>query len=130
MTSQAFPLLFKNNTDDEYLQCAYLSQRANGAVFQASFPQQANFPCYPVLVVNERKSIFGVNNIIRYFASAEILTSRVEDLLDLEEFQIKPYCTMLLAQKVDWEGNLKYLMSVLIKMMIALFHDGLRNPSH
>jgi hypothetical protein len=130
MTSRAFPLLFKNNTDDEYLQCSYLRQCApNGTVFQASFPQQADFPCYPVLVVNERKSIFGVNNIIRYFASDEILSSRVEDLLDIEEFQMKPNCTMLLNQKIAWEGNLICLQN-LIKMMIALFHDGLRNPSH
>lgn len=126
-TSSSSPtLLFHKTSDNEFLQCSLLSQCCQGITFQYSFIEQsADYPCYPVLLFNG-KTIFGVNNITRYFASEGFISSHFEDLLDIEEFQIRPHCNLLLNQKISWEGKLTFMFP-LIKMMIALFHDGLRN---
>jgi hypothetical protein len=101
----AYSLLFHKNSDDEYLQCSLLSQCCQGITFESSFVEQsADYPCYPVLLFNG-KTIFGVNNIARYFASEGIVSSHFEDLLDIEEFQIRPNCNLLLSQKISWEGK-------------------------
>lgn len=97
-------IIFYKNTDDEYLQCAYLTKYCNETTsFTPLFVQNSDYPCYPVLLHNG-KTIFGGNNIARYFASEEMLTSHFEDLLDIEEFQIKPHCLTLSNQKISWEG--------------------------
>jgi hypothetical protein len=64
-------------------------------------------PAFPV-VHRCGTIIFGANNVSRYlaqeFSKPNLLSNAIDEILDVEEFQIRSNLNLLLSQKISWSG--------------------------
>lgn len=103
--------VYLSSNDFENLQILLLTSKLNYNLLLGD--NKINAPCYPVIEINSNKLIFGSNNISRYFINNNNnnnYNSYFEDLLDIEEFQIRTNNKTLLNQKItSWNGKFIYL---------------------
>lgn len=131
-SSNSFKVYLSSN-EIENLQIIFLTTKLNLNITLGE-KQINNVPCYPVVEVNNNnnnnnKLIFGSNNISRYFINN--YDSLFEDLLDIEEFQIRTNNKTLLNQKIAWNGIIySTLIMIIMIMMIIIFHFNMMIASN
>ncbi len=125
---------YLSENDLENLQCLLLATHHQISLSLTLNPPDV--PCFPVIESNG-KFIFGSNNFTRYISEMKKLSyfdEIMDDILDLEEFQLKPSLNLLLEQRINWEGKIFFFffMSLLVcsgsgVVMCSILENGIQD---